>query len=336
MRYLNREVRTETGLSAGAALHSWSGCGDPSLREPTVQLSASPRFGHAASMLKWPAALCLLAFVMACVSLPAQQPYAIAHDPTPDAHAPMRNIETVIDSDGSRITGMMLLASGTRPHRTAILLHGFPGYEQNMDLAQTLRRDGWTVLAMHYRGTWGSQGTFSFTHCMEDAGAMLGYLNDPANAAKFHVDPRRIVVIGHSMGGFLAVATMAQHPQIAAGVVISEGSPIINGSAFFGKMSDPADYAPLAGTSPAALRQEAQAHAAAWSFAALASKIAPRSVLDITADDGLRASNEALVAALTRAGARVTSLHMDTDHDFTDHRIALEAAVLAWLDRSVE
>ncbi|HTV81256.1 MAG TPA: alpha/beta fold hydrolase [Acidobacteriaceae bacterium] len=306
------------------------------MREPAVQLSPSPQFGSAASILRWPAVLCLLAFVIACVSLPAQQPYAIAHDPTPEAQAPTQNIETVIDSHGSRITGMLLLASGIQPHRTVILLHGFPGYEQNMDLAQALRRDGWNVLAMHYRGTWGSQGAFSFTHCMEDVGAMLAYLSDPANTAKFHVDRRRIVVIGHSMGGFLAVAAMAQHRQIAAGVVISEGSPIINGPGFFGKKSDPADYVPLAGTSPAALRREAQAHAAAWSFATLAAKIAPRPILDVTADDGLRASNDALVAALTHAGARATSLHMDTDHDFTDHRIALEAAVLAWLDKTVE
>lgn len=336
MKYLNRKVRAEGGTSAGAAAQYRSRCGNPSVRERTVELRPSPRFGHPASMLKWLTALCLLAFVIACVSLPAQQPYTIAHDPTPDAHAPTQNIETVIDSHGSRLLGMLLLASGTQPHRTVILLHGFPGYEQNMDLAQALRRDGWNVLAMHYRGSWGSQGTFSFTHCMEDVSAMLAYLSDPANAAKFHVDPRRIVVIGHSMGGFLAVAAMAQHPQIAAGVVISEGSPIINGPSYFGKKYDPADYAPLAGTSRAALHREAQEHAAAWSFAALAAKIAPRPVLDISANDGLAASNEALVAALAHAGARATSLHMNTDHGFTDHRIALEAAVLAWLDKTVD
>jgi len=300
-----------------------------------IGLTSFPRFERA-SVSQWALALYLVCLVMACLPLAAQQPYAIAHDPAPNAQAPTRNRETIIDSHGSGLTGMLLLASGTQPHRTVILLHGFPGYEQNMDLAQALRRDGWNVLAMHYRGSWGSQGTFSFTHCMEDAGAMLAFLRDPANAAKFHVDPRRIVVIGHSMGGFMAVAAMAQHPQIAAAVVISEGSPIINGPSFFGKKSDPADYAPLAGTSPAALQREAEANAEAWSFAALAAKIAPRPVLDITSGDGLHASNRKLVAALIHAGSRVSSLHMDTDHDFTDHRIALEATVLAWLDKTVE
>jgi len=27
---------------------------------------------------------------------------------------------------------------------------------------------------------------------------------------------------------------------------------------------------------------------------------------------------------------------MDTDHGFSDHRIALETAVLAWLDKTIE
>jgi len=76
--------------------------------------------------------------------------------------------------------------------------------------------------------------------------------------------------LGTCMGGFMPVAALAQHPQIAAGVVITEGSPVLDGPGYFGKDSDPADYAPLAGTSPAALQREAQTDAAAWSFAVLA------------------------------------------------------------------
>jgi uncharacterized protein len=67
----------------------------------------------------------------------------------------------------------------------------------------------------------------------------------------------------------------------------------------------------------------------------LAAKIAPRPVLVFSANDGLRDSNEALKAALTHAGSPVTYVHMDTDHGFSDHRIALESAVLQWMDRTV-
>jgi pimeloyl-ACP methyl ester carboxylesterase len=264
--------------------------------------------------------------------LTAQQPAAITSDAEPNPSAPTQNIETVIDSHGSRIMGVFLLASGTQPHPTIILLHGFPGYEQNIDLAQSLRRDGWNVLAMHYRGAWGSQGNFSFTHCMEDVSTMLAYVTQPANVTKFHIDTHHLVVIGHSMGGFLTIAALAQHPEVKAGVVITEGSPAHDSADYFGSKPDPADLAPLAGTSLAALQQEAKAHATAWSFPAFAAKISPRPVLDISANDGLRASNEALVAALKQAGSPVTSIHFDTDHAFTDHRIALQTAILKWLD----
>ncbi len=280
--------------------------------------------------------LATLSLLLACTSLlscsaPAQQPNAITNDPEPNSSAPTQNLETVMDSHGSSIMGLFLLASGTQPHPTVILLHGFPGYEQNIDLAQSLRRDGWNVLAMHYRGAWGSQGAFSFSHCMEDVSAMLAYVTQPANVTKFRIDTHHLVVIGHSMGGFLTVAALAQHPELKAGVVITEGSPSRDFHDYFAQ-PDPADFAPLAGTSLSILLQEARAHASTWSFTTFASRVTPRPVLDITANDGLRASNEALVAALKQAGSPVTSIHFDTDHAFSDHRIALQTAILKWLD----
>ena len=60
----------------------------------------------------------------------------------------------------------------------AVLFHGLPGYEQNLDLAQALRREGWNVLAMHYRGSWGVSGQFSFLHAAEDADAQVHFLLD--------------------------------------------------------------------------------------------------------------------------------------------------------------
>ncbi len=283
-------------------------------------------------------AFCALpAIFLACTSLLAQQPRAVTTDPTPNPSAPPQNIETVLDSHGSHIMGMLLLAAGTQPHRTVILLHGFPGYEQNLDLAQSLRRDGFNVLAMHYRGSWGSQGTFTFTHCMEDVSTMLAYLTQPANLQKFHTDPHRIIVIGHSMGGFLTLAALAQHPQIAAGVVITEGSPVHDTRDYFRDI-DPADYAPLANTSFAALQHEAQTNASAWSFETFAAQIAashtPRPILVLSANDGLRSSNEALVAALRQAHLPVTYQHFETDHGFSGQRIALQAAILTWLDKT--
>jgi dipeptidyl aminopeptidase/acylaminoacyl peptidase len=55
----------------------------------------------------------------------------------------------------------------------------------------------------------------------------------------------------------------------------------------------------------------------------------------LSANDGLRASNEALVAALKHAGSPVTYQHFDTDHGFSDQRIALETTILNWLDKNI-
>ena len=65
------------------------------------------------------------AVLMTCGTLCAQQPRAIANDPAPDAKSPSKNLETVMTSHGSEIMGIFLLASGTQPHGTVILLHGF-------------------------------------------------------------------------------------------------------------------------------------------------------------------------------------------------------------------
>ena len=127
----------------------------------------------------------------------------------------------VLPSHGSNLLGVFYLAAGAGPHPTAIVFHGFPGFEQNLDIAQALRAHGWNVLAMHYRGSWGVKGNFSFTHAAEDADTEVHFLLDPANDQKYRIDPHRIVVIGHSMGGYMAASAIAHNPQVAAAVLIS-------------------------------------------------------------------------------------------------------------------
>ena len=55
--------------------------------------------------------------------------------------------------------GIAYLPSGEGPHPCVLLLHGFPGNEKNLDLAQTLRRAGCAVVQFHYRGCWASDET---------------------------------------------------------------------------------------------------------------------------------------------------------------------------------
>lgn len=119
----------------------------------------------------------------------------------PAAVKPAATRQMVLPSHGVMLYGIFYLAAGAGPHPTAVLFHGFPGYEQNLDIAQYLRAHGWNVLAMHYRGSWGVKGDFSFEHSAEDADVQVSYVLDPENARKYGIDTHRVIVIGHSMGG---------------------------------------------------------------------------------------------------------------------------------------
>lgn len=273
-----------------------------------------------------------------------------ASGPAPEAWAaapvPAAMQQMSIPSHGSTLLGVFYLAAGDGPHPTAVIFHGFPGYEQNLDIAQYLRAHGWNVLAMHYRGSWGVKGTFSFEHSAEDADAEVQLLLDPANAQKYRIDTHRIVVIGHSMGGYMAASAMAHNPQVAAGVLISAwniGGGFENRHRPDSKPATVAEeakeltkdnnLAPLAGTSALALAREIHAHQQTLDFLNLASKIAPRPVFVITASEGLAPQDHALAQAITKAGdTRVTERHWDTDHSYSGQRAELEKAILQWID----
>ena len=120
---------------------------------------------------------------------------------------------TDLRSDGARMGGHVYLANGPGPHPTVLLLHGFPGNEKNLDLAQEIRRAGWNVAFFHYRGAWGSEGNFSFSSGIKDVAAMLAYLR--ANSDRLRIDPARLSLIGHSMGGFMAIQGAANDPDVA-------------------------------------------------------------------------------------------------------------------------
>lgn len=236
--------------------------------------------------------------------------------------------------DGS-LNANMFVAAGPGPHPCAILLHGFPGNEKNLDLAQTLRRAGWDVLFFTYRGAWGSSGSFSFTHCIEDADSVLSFVRSQAIARAFRLDPNLIVLVGHSMGGAIAIATAA-HDHRLAGIVLISAADM---GAFGGSTKDFHQLAkeitgiePLAGCTSEGLAQELMDHAKDWQFSAYAPEVGNCPTLVVTSNDGYRMDGERLAAALRKAGnASVATVYFKTDHSYSDCRIALQEAVLRWL-----
>jgi uncharacterized protein len=284
-------------------------------------------------------ALLAVSATQACAApLPPPVDAAITTDPPRDPAHPAAMYQLAIASHDARMFGVLYRAAGGDPHPTVVLLHGLPGFEQNADLGQTLRRAGWNVLIFHYRGAWGSEGTFSFGNCVEDVHAALEYLRAPENAARLGVDPRRLALIGHSMGGWLAgIGTMRDETVLGAGLISAWNPGVLatNPSPQLEKQQLEefrADVGPLAGTSAEALLEEVKKNAAAWDLAGHASLFKSRPVLVVESDDFLHADDVAIAAAVRKIpGAQVTEVAMQTDHAYSDHRIALAAAVLGWL-----
>ncbi|HWG68609.1 MAG TPA: alpha/beta fold hydrolase [Steroidobacteraceae bacterium] len=288
--------------------------------------------------------------VLAWAPVRAQgQPDGAAAAPAERVSTPKRAdraaMETLqIPSHGALMNALVYVAAGAGPHAAVILLHGFPGNERNLDLAQDMRRAGWDVLYFNYRGSWGTPGDFSFGHGIEDTAAALAYLRQPAVARQLRLDPTRIVLIGHSMGGFMAVQAAAADPAIKAFATISafdmggifqqmlatSPPPVALQKMSSGLANE--GMAPLHGCTPDGLAREIADHAATWAIGTKVNELKHRAALVVTSDDGLAEANEAFAAGLRRAGdTRVTSLHLATDHAYSDQRTELSKAVLEWL-----
>jgi diadenosine tetraphosphate (Ap4A) HIT family hydrolase/acetyl esterase/lipase len=267
-------------------------------------------------------------------------PRAVVADPARDKDRPADMAAFQVDIAGAKVNAILYLASGTEPHPTMLFLHGFPGNETNIDLLQAVRRAGWNAMRINYRGSWGSQGTFSFANARADGEAAVAFLLDPANAAKYHIDTKRIVVAGHSMGGFMAADAVAAEPRVAGAVLIdswdigSRSERITSAEARKAVIEAMRpDTAPLA-TTAEALVAEIERDADKLDLEALSAKIADRPLLVIGAEFAGAPTTRKLAAAARAAGAgSLTETYMATDHSFSDARIALESEVIRWLAR---
>ena len=291
----------------------------------------------------------LVACVLGCLGMMPSPVHArpsasarLLATPKGAARAEMQTMQ--IPSHGALMNALVYVAAGAGPHPAVILLHGFPGNERNLDLAQDMRRAGWDVLYFNYRGSWGTPGDFSFTHGIEDTAAALTYLRQPDVARKLRLDPARIVLIGHSMGGFMAVLGAARDPAIKAFATLSAADLGGRMKTMLSKQGEHAaiarvsaalaeeGMAPLAGCTPDSLARDLASHVASWPFQAQVDTLKNRTALIVTSDDGLARENDTFAADLRKAGdTHVSTAHLATDHVYSDQRIALSKIVLKWL-----
>lgn len=271
----------------------------------------------------------------------------IATDPLEfDPSFPARNAPIAFESNGARVFGMMLIASGAGSHPTILLLHGVPGNERNFDLAQVFRRAGWNAVVFHYRGSWGSHGTYSFAHVLEDTRTAVDYLRSGDAHEKLQVDPSKIILMGHSLGAFAALTAAATDAQIHASVSIAlfdlgaAGKEIEKNESYRNAMENffVENVERLQGTSAVALFEEMISNRDAWHLTQHAKKLAERSLLFIDASrDTLfppAIHSVPLVQALRAHSVHdLTHVTIESDHAFCDRRLELARTIVAWLGK---
>jgi acetyl esterase/lipase len=272
----------------------------------------------------------------------AELPAAVIADPPQDKLHPATTISFALPTHGVRINALLFAASGSGPHPTVILLQGVPGNDPNSDLARAIQRAGWDVLTLRYRGSWGSPGHYSFTHCREDAEAALAWLRAPATSAAHGIDTSRIVVVGHSMGGFVAGWLAGHDDHLAGAALISPGRSFGNlprgilRKEVVKRMEDnlgnDKGMHTVGDTTAEELADEVIRNNAAWNLVQFAPTLAKHPLLVVTSDDGGAPDNERVAAAVNdRPGAKVILVHLATDHGYNDQRVTLASTIVRWL-----
>ena len=255
--------------------------------------------------------------------------------------------ELSFESGGCKLNGFMYVANGPGPHPTVVILHGYPGNERNLDLAQAMRRAGMNVLYFDYRGTWGSGGEFSIAHALEDVAKAVERTRSEEWASAYRVDSDRVALVGHSLGGFLGAITTAEDDGIACfaflagadfgwmGLQAREDASALAGlESIFGQHMD-ARGGPVHGEARRVV-SEIVSRTEAWSVPSRAADLATRPLLLVAAarDEVTPKTDhhDRVIAALHEVDAeRLTEVVLDDDHVFSAHRIGLARRLVDWL-----
>lgn len=161
----------------------------------------------------------LLAFLFSQAYGFGQYDSVVLRDLSFDGPSSAGMTELNIPSGESLIAGFMYRAGGSNKRPTLLLLHGQPGNERNLDLGQYIRSKGWNVIYFDYRGSWGSQGTYSFKNCVEDVFNVVEFCKKYRDS--LNIDTSNIVLFGHSMGAWVCIKALEQVPGVKKGFALS-------------------------------------------------------------------------------------------------------------------
>lgn len=253
-----------------------------------------------------------------------------------DHAIPAENDYFIALSGGSRIYCKIWIPAAESVEQrfpAVLMLHGYPGLEQNQDMAPAMQRGGFAAVFFNYRGVWGSHGDYSFSHLVEDVHAVLGYLTE--HAEEYRIDPSRLYLLGHSMGGFAALNAIAEGAKVRGAVLMAPCD------LSFKYEERPEEFAEFMTrkergyfrlSHEMAMEEDTADNHARWRFAALPERLPENMPLHFIGGTQDTATPPAehilpLYTALRARGSEVSYTEIDDGHGFASHRITLTELV---------
>ena len=257
----------------------------------------------------------------------------LQNDFKPDEFYPAEQVELQIKSGGSTMYGFAYTANGKGPHPTVVMLHGLPGHERGLDLAQSMRRAGYNIVYFNYRGAWGSKGTFGFQNAINDAGVVVDYLIDSLNRETLRVDTSKIAFAGHGVGAGIAMLAGLKDSRVKSVIGVSVFNPytLLQGDHAAGNLIGLKEYLLTLGmlnTDPNKFLDDILDKLDAYNIELQVSK-STKPVLVI--DEHINNTYFSKYNPRESFDYKI----WDTDHAFTNRRIALTKEIINWLDEKV-
>ena len=198
------------------------------------------------------------------------------------------------------------------------------------------------AVKMYNRGT----GEFRFSHLVADVEAVREYLVAAEQRERLRVDPSRVSLLGHSLGGFTALAAGAQLDGLRCVMALSPANlglwKLAMEDLDNAAMQSLSAYADglfvLRGLDGASLREEQlAADLAELDTRQFAGGLAGKAVLMIVGDaDAVTpaATDFDPVVAAYQAGGDIdlTARILSGDHSFSWSRVALTREIVSWSD----
>jgi len=128
-------------------------------------------------------------------------------------------VDVTFTVGGERVAGTFTPATGS-PRGTLLMVHGMQSRRLEFGAApEALGKRGYHVLAIDLRGhgdSAGARGIVSRARAVEDVRGALAWLRENG-----HARGGRLGIIGHSLGGALSAACLADIPDLRCGVLVA-------------------------------------------------------------------------------------------------------------------